>query len=115
MCHVIDFCFLIVKPTERVGSGRIIGHGNMNPESPEKEKPQSGDRNKNRNSRKRTFKPPKANPEYQHPILDKIVVSKTSVQERILRSQRSDDVIPTESKISTDSSQATPEIIESSK
>lgn len=115
----INCSYILVKPAERVGSGRV-GHGiqaeNVSSESPEK--PQSGDgnRNRNRNRNKRNFKPKaQPNPEFQHPILDKIVITKTSVQERILRSQKSEDVVPTEPKISADSQPATPEIIEGSK
>lgn len=44
------------------------------------EKPSSRNRNHNRN---RKGKLP--NPEFQHPILDKIIIPKTSVQERLLR------------------------------
>lgn len=120
-CHVIDFLiFLSVKPTERVGSGRV-GHNiqaeNVDgKESPEK--PQSGDGNRNRNKNprnKRNFKPKPQNPEFQHPILEKIVITKTSVQERLLK-VKSDDGTSAEPKIVADANQpATPEIIESSK
>lgn len=75
-----------------------------------------GNRGKNRNpnKNKRNFKPKAPQtPEFHHPILDKIVISKTSVQERLLRSRMSEDASPIESKVEVDlSPAATPEIIE---
>jgi hypothetical protein len=50
--------------------------------------------NKNPRNQRRPQKP-KANtpsePEFQHPILEKIVISKTSVQERLMRSKMIDE------------------------
>jgi hypothetical protein len=82
------------------------------------EKPQSGDGNRNRNKNprnKRNFKPKAPVPEFQHPILDKIVITKTSVQERLLRVKSDDGAPPSEPKVEADSNEpAAPEIIESS-
>lgn len=50
-------------------------------------------RNKNVRNNKRTPKPrgPPPQPEYHYDILDKIVITKTSVQERLLRSKLLDE------------------------
>lgn len=54
--------------------------------------------NRNRNNNKNPKPKAQPPPEFQHLILDKIVVTKSSVQDRLLRSQMMDDKDQTESK-----------------
>jgi hypothetical protein len=93
---------ILVKTSERVGSGRFrksLDHEippELNSSGENSERQGTGDANrsnKNRNQRqKRNYKPKAQNPEFiPTTILDKIVVTKTSVQERLLKNRLVDD------------------------
>lgn len=64
----------------------------------------------NRKYDKRPKGPPQ--PEFQHPILDKIVITKTSVQDRLLRSKMMDEKDQEEPKIDTEPSAVPVESVE---
>jgi hypothetical protein len=104
--------FFSVKTGEKIGSGRVARQPveNFDPDQEAKDtKPRP-----HKPRPKKNFKPKgPPQPEFQHPILDKIVITKTSVQERLLRSKMDDDGGEKEAPVPKVEEVASPEVAES--
>jgi len=104
-----NISLITVKSSEKTfGTGRVrpTNESYDNAEASH-EQAQSTDarkqHNKPRNNNNRKPKPKgPPQPEFQHPILDKIVITKTSVQDRLLRSKMIDDKDHQEPKVEAD-------------
>lgn len=87
--------FVLVKTSEKIGTGRVRPSAEYFETNDDNANAANNDgrRNYNKNPRQKRVHKPRApaEPEFQHPILDKIVISKTSVQDRLLRSKMLDE------------------------
>ena len=105
--------FLItVKSSEKTfGTGRVRpsaeSYENAEASNEQAQSDARKQHNKPRNNSNRKPKPKgPPQPEFQHPILDKIVITKTSVQDRLLRSKMMDEKDHQEPKVEADASEA---------
>lgn len=80
---LIRFLFTVTNnSSKKIGSGRV-GHGN-NAAHPDDKSPVKGDKNGDKKPRNHR-RPPQKPKEFTHPTLENIVVTKSSVQDRLAK------------------------------